>query len=137
MNQNLADHKIEFTIGFTPAQLQTINQVVLKHLPGYRATPDQHKLLAVPGRLASLQQYQPISDVFLLASRLMVCIGQAHAFSDANKRTALLAVLCYLLAQGIEMKPLPAAFSDHVVACILGELTEQHFARLLALYQKK
>lgn len=66
----------------------------------------------------------------------MVCIGQAHAFSDANKRTALLAVLCYLLAQGIEMKPLPAAFSDHVVACIMGELTEQHFARLLALYQK-
>ena len=125
----------ELNIAFTAEQLSLLNQSLLQSLPGYKAPPNVQKLLAIPGRIEQLQQYQPVTDVFLVATRLLICIGQAHAFSDANKRTALLAVLCYLATQEVQLHPLPEDFSKQVVACILGELSEPHFARLLALYR--
>jgi len=125
----------EFNVAFSSEQLRLLNQLLLLSLPGYKAEPDLQKLWAIPGRLEQLQQYQPVTDVFLVATRLMLCVGQAHAFSDANKRTALLAAFCYLTTQEIQLYPLPADFSKQVVACILGEISEPHFARLLALYR--
>lgn len=138
MTQHVPSKRMDVTelnVAFSAEQLGQLNQLLLSSLPGYKAEPDLKKLLAIPGRLEQLQQYQPVTDVFLVATRLMLCVGQAHAFSDANKRTALLAALCYLTTQEVQLHPLPADFSKQVVACILGELSEPHFARLLALYR--
>lgn len=50
----------------------------------------------VVSRIVNQYHYNGISDVFELAALYLVAIAKAHAFPDANKRTAFQSALIFL-----------------------------------------
>ena len=63
-----------------------------EELEGALARP-QHQIL-----------YNNVDDIFEIAAWYAVAISKAHAFSDGNKRTALVVMLAYLDMQGVEIQ---------------------------------
>ncbi|NDL62530.1 type II toxin-antitoxin system death-on-curing family toxin [Acerihabitans arboris] len=65
--------------------------------------PDSNKLAGALGRVEALHYYGHCNDVFKLAAMYLIGIAKAHAFNDANKRTAFQATSVFLLMNGIEL----------------------------------
>ncbi|MEA9389531.1 type II toxin-antitoxin system death-on-curing family toxin [Acerihabitans sp. TG2] len=65
--------------------------------------PDINKLAGALNRVETLHYYENCDDVFKLAAMYLVGIAKAHAFNDANKRTAFQATSVFLLMNGIEL----------------------------------
>jgi len=61
-----------------------------------------HDLESALGRPANAHYYEREDDLITLAAYLWHGISSAHGYQDANKRTALLAALTFLEANGIE-----------------------------------
>ena len=75
--------------------------------------------------------YEPKSTLFELAATLCYGLVKNHAFTDGNKRTALLATRAFLLVNGFALEP---AEDDEVLTMVAvagGALDEQALARWL------
>jgi death-on-curing protein len=74
-------------------------------LPGFANEGALHGALERPKNTAF---YSGVDDVVALAATYLVGIAKAHAFSDANKRTAWVTARSFLRANGVELAYTPA-----------------------------
>lgn len=65
--------------------------------------PNLDKLGGALNRVLTLYHYEDCDDVFDLAAMYLVSIAKAHAFNDANKRTAFQAASIFLMMNGFEL----------------------------------
>ena len=67
-------------------------------------------------------------DIIALAVRLMAGIAQAHAFEQGNKRTAFVAMVQFLMANGYEVVIEDSeAWAERVIAFVERRSTEEDF----------
>lgn len=64
------------------------------------AVVDIDKLEGALGRVANHHHYELCDDIFELAAVYLISIAKAHAFADANKRTAFITCASFLQANG-------------------------------------
>jgi death on curing protein len=68
-------------------------------------------------------------DIVALAVRLMSGIAMGHAFEQGNKRTAFIAMVQFLIENGLDVEIEDAQpWADRVIAFIEHRLTEEEFA---------
>jgi death on curing protein len=71
-------------------------------------------------------------DIVVLAVRLMAGIAQAHAFEQGNKRTAFVAMVQFLNANGWDIAIDDSTkWADEIISLIEHRSTEEDFARAL------
>ncbi|MEJ4044328.1 type II toxin-antitoxin system death-on-curing family toxin [Erwinia sp. SLM-02] len=71
-------------------------------LPG-SGQPDEDRLAGALFRIQTLADYEGCDDIFVFAAMYLIAIAKAHAFNDANKRTAFQAASVFLLMNGYEL----------------------------------
>lgn len=59
--------------------------------------PNMDLLEGALNRVLTLHFYEECNDIFTLAAQYLIAIAKAHAFNDANKRTAFQAASIFLL----------------------------------------
>lgn len=80
---------------------------------------------AVVGRVLNRVRYGQISDIFELAACYAAFIAVAHAFNDANKRTAFATMDTILSLNGVELDyGNPEEAGGMIVKVVLGEVDE-------------
>ena len=75
--------------------------------------------------------YEGLDDVFEIAAKYAASIANAHALSDANKRTGLAVALEYLSLNDYELLRDNELLADAVRDLVIGEVTESDFADIL------
>jgi death on curing protein len=71
-------------------------------------------------------------DLVVLSVRLMAGIAQAHAFEQGNKRTAFIAMVQLLIANGLDTSfDDRISWADAVISFVEHHSTEDDFVRLL------
>ena len=81
-------------------------------------------------------QYGFVNDVYDLAAIYAVAIAQAHAFNDANKRTAHAATKLTLKVHGTKLNILPKVVGDIIIEVAQGKLDETELAEWLRAQRK-
>ena len=120
---------MEFRL-FTVAEIIILHDAVLNagELEGLA------KDMSIEGALSRVEfrvNYQMITDEYELAAMYAVAISQAHAFRDANKRTAHAAMKLTLKMHGIQL-PLPTKeVGDIIIKTAQGQLDEVELAAWL------
>lgn len=84
-----------------------IHDVVLNAEPGVRGL-NRSALEGALSRIEAKRYYDQLDDVFEIAGMYAEAIARGHAFTDANKRTALMAALVYLALEYLIVKRTPA-----------------------------
>jgi death-on-curing protein len=107
-----------------------IHDFILANEPGV-AGKNLGALEGAIGRIEARRQYKTLDDVFEIAGLYAEAIARGHAFSDANKRTALVSALAYLLLQGYVVKR-SAALEDIMVDVAQGKLDYVDLANILS-----
>ncbi|QDK85536.1 type II toxin-antitoxin system death-on-curing family toxin [Citrobacter amalonaticus] len=77
----------------TPEQVIEIQRDTLPN----SGAPDMGRLEGALNRVKTLHFYEDCNDIFTLAAQYLIAIAKAHAFNDANKRTAFQAAAIFLL----------------------------------------
>lgn len=80
-----------------------IHDEILTHERGLQGYTNHGALESCLGRIDNQMLYDPLNDIFDIASFYAVVIAKAHAFADGNKRTALVTMLTYLDLQGVSI----------------------------------
>jgi death-on-curing protein len=105
-----------------------IHQTVIKSNELQGQAPDK-SVEAVVERVLNRVRYGQIQDVFELAACYAAFIAVAHAFNDANKRTAFATMDTILALNGIELDyGNPTHAGDMIIKIVLGEINEQELA---------
>ncbi|OTA21375.1 death-on-curing protein [Xenorhabdus beddingii] len=65
--------------------------------------PDIGRLEGALSRIETLRDYEECEDVFKFAAMYLIAIAKAHAFNDANKRTAFQAASVFLILNDFEL----------------------------------
>lgn len=87
---------------------------------------------AVVGRVLNRFRYGQITDVFELAACYAAFIAVAHAFNDANKRTAFATMDTILSINGVDLDyGSPEDAGGMIVKVVLGEVDERGLAEWL------
>ncbi|OTP73592.1 type II toxin-antitoxin system death-on-curing family toxin [Caballeronia sordidicola] len=107
-----------------------IHDFILANEPGV-AGKNVGALEGAIGRIEARRQYETLDDVFEIAGLYAEAIARGHAFSDANKRTALVSALAYLLLQGYIVKR-SAALEDIMVDVAQGKLNYVDLANIFS-----
>lgn len=81
-----------------------IHDYILLHEPGLDGRENRAALEGALGRIENRVQYEDLEDVFEIAGLYAEAIARSHSFPDANKRTALVTALTYLLIQGYDVE---------------------------------
>lgn len=118
-------------INFPAARVLEINAFILNSEPGNKGVPDKGKLEGALARIDNAITYQGLNDVFEIAAKYALVIAQAHALSDANKRTRLMVALEYLALNDYEINIEREQLADAMVDLVLNEITDKEFADLL------
>lgn len=118
-------------IRFPAARVVEINAFILSTEPGNKGAPDKGKLEGALARIDNAISYEGLDDVFEIAAKYAQAIAQAHALSDANKRTGLMVALEYLSLNDYEVNVERELMADAMVDLVLGTITEKQFADLL------
>lgn len=118
-------------IRFPAARVVEINALILSTEPGSKGAPDKGKLEGALARIDNAISYEGLDDVFEIAAKYALAIAQAHALSDANKRTGLMVALEYLSLNDYEVNVERELMADAMVDLVLGTLSEKQFADLL------
>ncbi|MCT7295204.1 type II toxin-antitoxin system death-on-curing family toxin [Ralstonia sp. CHL-2022] len=79
--------------------VEIVHDFILQNEPGLEGT-NRGALEGALGRIEHRIHYDNLNDVFEIAGLYAEAIARGHAFSDANKRTALVTALTYLLLEG-------------------------------------
>jgi death-on-curing protein len=117
-------------------RLLTVEEVIIIHDTVLNAgeLAGLAKDVSLDGALARVDfrvQYNMITDVYELAAMYAVAISQAHAFRDANKRTAHVALEFTLLSHGITTKMDTKEVGDIIIKTAQGHLDEVELAAWL------
>ncbi|MFI3256440.1 MAG: type II toxin-antitoxin system death-on-curing family toxin [Psittacicella sp.] len=88
-------------IGIIPKEVVKINSEILQYSPGLKGSCDIGKLEGALSRVDNEILYTGLNDIILIATKIIINIAQAHAFSDANKRTGLMVGSLYLESNNI------------------------------------
>lgn len=104
-------NKIEF---LTVDQVIAIQKLTLPN----SGSPDIGKLEGALSRIQNLKDYENCQDVFRFAAMYLIAIAKAHAFLDANKRTAFQATSTFLILNGYELNE-----SDELVNLTISAAT--------------
>ncbi|MCO4320969.1 type II toxin-antitoxin system death-on-curing family toxin [Aliidiomarina quisquiliarum] len=118
-------------VRFPSSRVVEINAFILANGPGNKGAPDKGLLQGALARIDNAIVYDGLCDVFEIAAKYAKVIAQAHAMSDANKRTGLMVALEYLALNNYEIKKPYEPFADAMVDLVLGNLSELGFADLL------
>lgn len=107
----------------------TLNDIVVFHreilkryggCPGYVETA---RLESILGRVQSHIDYEQISDILEIASLYCISLARGHAFTDANKRTAVGVMILFLKRNGVNIRS-TANLADTIVNVASGELSQ-------------
>lgn len=104
-------NKIEF---LTVDQVIAIQKLTLPN----SGSPDIGKLEGALSRIQNLKDYENCQDVFRFAAMYLIATAKAHAFLDANKRTAFQATSTFLILNGYELNE-----SDELVNLTISAAT--------------
>jgi death-on-curing protein len=107
-----------------------IHDFILSREPGIQGT-NFGALEGALGRIETRREYENLNDVFEIAGMYAEAIARGHAFSDANKRTALVSALTYLLLEGFLVKRTPA-LEDIMVDVATGALNHLDLANVFS-----
>ncbi|RVU41919.1 type II toxin-antitoxin system death-on-curing family toxin [Rheinheimera riviphila] len=118
-------------IHFPAARVIEINAFILATEPGNKGAPDKGKLEGALSRIDNAMLYEGLDDVFEIAAKYALAIAQAHALSDANKRTGLMVALEYLSLNDFEVNVERELMADAMVDLVLGTINDKQFADLL------
>lgn len=97
-------------------------------LPGVR---DENGLEAALARPQQKWHYEPDSDLATLAAAYAFGLAKAHAFSDANKRTAFLTAVIFLGLNGKDLEATESEVVQVMIALAAGTLSESQMAAWL------
>lgn len=101
-----------------------IHRTVIKANELQGQAPDK-SVEAVVERVLNRVRYGQIQDVFELAACYAAFIAVAHAFNDANKRTAFTTMDTILALNGVELDyGSPEEAGGIIVKVVLGEVDE-------------
>lgn len=84
--------------------VQLIHDEILATEAGLHGNTNTDLLESCLGRVENRMAYEPLDDVFLIGAFYAMALAKAHAFSDGNKRTALVVMLTYLALNDIQIK---------------------------------
>lgn len=118
-------------VRFPASRVIEINAFILSLGPGNKGAPNKGKLEGALSRIDNAIVYEDLSDIFEIAAKYAKVIAEAHALSDANKRTGLMVAFEYLSLNDYEIQKDYEPFADAMVDLVLGTLPEQEFADLL------
>ena len=108
-----------------------INAFILATEKGMKGAADIGKLQGALARVDNAIVYEGLDDVFEIAAKYAASIANAHALSDANKRTGLAVALEYLSLNDYELLRDNELLADAVRDLVIGEVTESDFADIL------
>ncbi|MCW1832031.1 type II toxin-antitoxin system death-on-curing family toxin [Pantoea ananatis] len=110
-------------------EIVAIQQTTLPH----SGQPDRGKLEGAVSRVQNLLIYEECDDLFKFAAMYMVAIAKAHAFNDANKRTAFQATSVFLMLNGYELNPYSMELVKLTIFAATGEADCESTALALKL----
>ena len=87
--------------------------------------------------LASPSQYrywQQCNDIIMLTAVLTHSLAKAHAFLNANKRTAAMCAGIFLMMNGQELTAPDHELVDFIEGLVVGHYTREEFADWLAFW---
>jgi death-on-curing protein len=87
-----------------PGAVIAFHEELLSAHGGLPGLPDRGKLEAALQRPINLAHYEGVDDVSTLAAAYLIGVAKAHAFSDANKRTAWMTARLFLSLNGAALK---------------------------------
>ena len=108
-----------------------INAFILATEKGMKGASDVGKLQGALARVDNAIVYEGLDDVFEIAAKYASSIANAHALSDANKRTGLAVALEYLSLNDYELLQDNELLADAARDLVIGEVTENDFADIL------
>lgn len=111
-----------------------INAFILATEKGMKGAADVGKLQGALARVDNAIVYEGLNDVFEIAAKYASSIANAHALSDANKRTGLAVALEYLSLNDYELLQDNELLADAVRDLVIDEVTENDFADILYAY---
>ena len=94
-------------------------------LPGVR---DENALEAALARPRQKWNYEPESDLSVLAAAYAFGVAKAHPFNDGNKRTAFLTMVIFLGLNGKDLNASESEVVQVMVALAEGSLKEPGLA---------
>lgn len=114
-------------------RLLSVEEVIILHdsILGPNELPGLAKDRSLAGALSRVEfrvQYGLIDDAFDLAAMYAVAIAQAHAFNDANKRTAYAALETILYVHGISISFQTKEIGDVMIKVAQGLIDEADLA---------
>lgn len=118
----------------------TTDEVVAINADQVRQTGETHFVRDEGGLEAAVMRprhhhhYAEDTDVFVLASTLLLGIAQNHPFEQGNKRTAFLAMALFLEKQGLRLSPAEdgTAFAQQIEDFIVSHAEPHEVGRWLA-----
>lgn len=113
-----------------PELVVVIHDFILTHEPGIQGM-NKGALEGALGRIENRRVYEGLDDVFEIAGMYAEAIAKGHAFSDANKRTALVSALVYLYLEGFSISRTPA-LEDIMVDVAKSELNYLDLANIFS-----
>jgi death-on-curing protein len=113
-----------------PDLVVVIHDFILSNEPGIKGM-NKGALEGALGRIEHRRLYEDLDDVFEIAGMYAEAIAKGHAFSDANKRTALVSALVYLYLEGFIVKRTPA-LEDIMVDVAKSELNYLDLANIFS-----
>ncbi|MGF6698022.1 death-on-curing protein [Paraburkholderia sp. MM5496-R1] len=108
-----------------------VHDFILSREPGLVGTTNRGTLEGALGRIENRIHYGGLEDVFEIAGLYAEAIARGHAFSDANKRTALVSALTYLLIEGYAVRR-TQALEEIMVDVAEGRLDYQDLANIFS-----
>jgi len=119
-----------------PFRLLTVDEVIYIHdsvlNPNELAGLAMNKSLeGALGRIDFRLDYGLISDVFDLGSAYAIAIATGHVFNDANKRTALQAMMVSMKLNGLELTWPTEVIGDKIRDVAQGKVDEIELANWL------
>jgi len=117
-------------IGLTAEQVIVIHDDIIESHELQGLAPDK-SLEAAIGRIDNRIGYGLITDVYQLAACYAAFIAKAHAFNDANKRTAFATLDTVLALNGIELAFEAEAAGDMIIKVVTDLADENDLAAWL------
>lgn len=101
----------------------------LREHGGLPGVPDEHALEAALARPRQKWNYEPESDLSILAAAYAFGVAKAQPFNDGNKRTALLTTVIFLGLNGKDLNASESEVVQVMVALAEGSLKEPGLAK--------
>ena len=118
----------EEPIWLTYDQVLAIHGRQLRRFGGAPGLRDEGMLRSAHERPFNKWQYEQ-ADLAVLAAAYAFGLAKNHAFVDGNKRIAFMAMMGFLLKNGVAFGPEPAQATSIILALAAGEVSEQSLAR--------